>query len=72
MPLFTEREIIHMKDVKGLIQGVYMFQWITLGYLLAATVAAYCLAEAKRVDRRNPEGGVLGRGSYAADHWGVG
>ena len=39
-PLFTEREIIHMKDVKGLIHGVYMFQWITLGYLLAA-VAAY-------------------------------
>ena len=39
-PLFTEREIIHMKDVKGLIHGVYMWQWITLGYL-AASLAAY-------------------------------
>ncbi len=39
-PLFTEREIIHMKDVKGLIHGVYMWQWITLGYL-AAVLAAY-------------------------------
>ena len=38
VPLFTEREIIHMKDVKGLIRGVYMFQWITLGYLLATVV----------------------------------
>ncbi len=39
-PLFTEREIIHMKDVKGLIHGVYMWQWITMGYL-AAVLAAY-------------------------------
>lgn len=39
-PLFTEREIIHMKDVKGLIHGVYMWQWITLGYL-TASLAAY-------------------------------
>lgn len=39
-PLFTEREIIHMKDVKGLIRGVYTLQWITLGYLMSA-VAAY-------------------------------
>ena len=39
-PLFTEREIIHMQDVKGLIHGVYMFQWITLGYLLAAVAAS--------------------------------
>ena len=39
-PLYTEREIIHMKDVKGLIHGVYMWQWITLGYL-AASLATY-------------------------------
>ena len=32
--LFTQREIIHMKDVKGLVQGVYLWQWITLGYVL--------------------------------------
>ena len=39
-PLFTEREIIHMKDVKGLIHVVYMWQWISLGYL-AACMAGY-------------------------------
>ena len=42
-PLFTEREIVHMKDVKGLIHGVYMWQWITLGWLLAATVGYVAL-----------------------------
>ena len=52
-PLFTEREIIHMKDVKGLIQGVYMFQWITLGYMLAA-VGAYAWLR-----RREAIGGVV-------------
>ena len=39
-PLFTEREIIHMKDVKGLIHTVYLWQWISLGYL-AACMAGY-------------------------------
>ncbi|MFQ5933161.1 MAG: TIGR01906 family membrane protein [Dehalococcoidia bacterium] len=29
------REIDHMRDVKGLVQGVYMWQWITLGFVLA-------------------------------------
>ncbi len=33
--LFTQREIEHMRDVKGLVQGVYLWQWITLGYALA-------------------------------------
>ncbi|MEE9199506.1 MAG: TIGR01906 family membrane protein [Dehalococcoidia bacterium] len=33
--LFTRREIVHMRDVKGLVQGVYLLQWITLGYVLA-------------------------------------
>ena len=53
VPLFTEREIIHMKDVKGLIRGVYTFQWITLGYLLA-TVAAYAWLR-----RRDAIGGIV-------------
>ena len=41
--LFTQREIIHMKDVKSLIQKVYLLQWISLGYLLgyAALYAAF-------------------------------
>ena len=53
VPLFTEREIIHMKDVKGLIRGVYTFQWITLGYLLAA-VGAYAWLR-----RKEAIGGVV-------------
>ena len=60
VPLFTEREIIHMKDVKGLVQGVYMFQWITLGYLLAL-IAAY--AWLKRIVR-------LYRGIVRVGFWG--
>ena len=32
--LFTQREIIHIKDVKDLIQRVYLLQWISLGFLL--------------------------------------
>lgn len=37
--LFKQREIDHMKDVKGLVQGVYMWQWITLGFVVAYGIA---------------------------------
>ena len=57
-PLFTEREVLHMKDVKGLIHGVYMWQWITLGYL-AASIAAYVLLR-----RRDSMAGVVRVGSW--------
>ena len=33
--LFNQREVAHLKDVKGLIQLDYRLQWITLLYLLA-------------------------------------
>jgi len=29
-PLFNEREVIHMKDVKGLVNGLYLVQWLAL------------------------------------------
>ena len=32
--LFTEREIIHLKDVKGIVQFFYLLLWITLGYII--------------------------------------
>ncbi len=38
--LYKEREILHMRDVKRLIQGVYTLQLASLAYLLAFTVAA--------------------------------
>ena len=71
VPLFTEREIIHMKDVKGLIQGVYMFQWITLGYL-AALVTTYVWLR-----RKESIGGIVRVGFWggvadAADYRGAG
>lgn len=41
-PFFNEREVVHLKDVKGLLQGVNALRWATLGYLLA--FIAGCLA----------------------------
>ncbi|MEE9323995.1 MAG: DUF1461 domain-containing protein [Dehalococcoidia bacterium] len=32
--LFNQREIIHMKDVKGLVRGVYLWQVLSLLYIL--------------------------------------
>ncbi|MFQ5875916.1 MAG: TIGR01906 family membrane protein, partial [Dehalococcoidia bacterium] len=37
--LFTQREIVHMRDVKGLVQGVYLWQWVTFGYVMAYVIA---------------------------------
>ena len=34
LSLYTEREVLHMKDVKGLVRGVYAVQWLTGLYLL--------------------------------------
>ena len=36
--LFSEREIVHLKDVKGLIQLDYKVLWGSLGYIVAFTV----------------------------------
>jgi len=36
--LFTQRETLHMRDVKGLVRGVYLWQWVSLGYLLGYLV----------------------------------
>ena len=45
--LYNEREILHMKDVKGLVRGVYWVQEATGLYLLAFT--AFGLALYRRV-----------------------
>ena len=37
--MFKQREIDHMRDVKGLVRGVYLWQWITLGYVLGYGIA---------------------------------
>ena len=33
-PLYNSREVEHMRDVKGLIRGVYLVQWLTGAYLI--------------------------------------
>ena len=34
-PLYNSREVEHMRDVKGLIRGVYLVQWVIGVYLIA-------------------------------------
>ncbi len=41
--LFNQREITHMWDVKGLVRGVYLWQWISLGYILGYTLLGLAL-----------------------------
>jgi integral membrane protein (TIGR01906 family) len=41
--LYNEREIIHMKDVKGLVQGVYRVQEITGLYMLAFAAVGFII-----------------------------
>jgi integral membrane protein (TIGR01906 family) len=41
--LYNQREIAHMRDVKGLVQGVYLWQWLSLGFLLGATAIGFLL-----------------------------
>ena len=38
-PLYNEREVIHMRDVKGLVQGVFLTQQIAGGFLLVCVLA---------------------------------
>ena len=44
-PLFNQNELIHMRDVKGLVRGVYTVQLITGLYMVA--YAAFALAVAR-------------------------
>jgi integral membrane protein (TIGR01906 family) len=37
--LYNEREVLHMKDVKGLVKGVYLIQTLSGAYLAAFAVA---------------------------------
>ena len=40
--IYGEREVLHMRDVKGLVQGVYAVQYITAAYMaLFLAVAAW-------------------------------
>jgi integral membrane protein (TIGR01906 family) len=54
MPLYNQKELIHLEDVRGLISMLYGLQWVALGLL---AVAAALLIYA---DRRTGAGGALG------------
>ena len=54
-PLFNEREILHMRDVKGLVRGIYALQALSGVYLLgyaAVVLAAGRWRGAQAVARR--------------------
>ena len=66
--LFNNREILHMKDVKGLVQGVYTLQVFTGLYIAAFVVAGLALdwrAFAGRLPRYLEYGGFLTIGLVA-------
>ena len=39
--VFSEEEIIHLRDVRGLIQLCYIIQWTTLGYIILFIAAGF-------------------------------
>lgn len=49
-PLFNARELSHLADIKGLIQGVYTVQWISLGW--AITLSGFSLLAGRAPRRR--------------------
>ena len=60
--LFNNREILHMKDVKGLVQGVYTMQLLTALYIAAFVVGGLALGWrgfAGRLPRYLEYGGFL-------------
>ena len=60
--LFNNREILHMKDVKGLVQGVYTVQVLTGLYIAAFVIAGLALdwrGFGRRLTRYLEYGGLL-------------
>jgi integral membrane protein (TIGR01906 family) len=43
--LYNAKEVIHLRDVKGLVQGVYLIQEATVAYLVAFVLGVLLLAE---------------------------
>ena len=41
MDIFSEEAIIHLEDVRGLIQLCYIIQWSTLGYMIVFITAGF-------------------------------
>ena len=50
-PLFNENELIHMRDVKGLVRGVYTVQLITGVYMVAYAAVALAVLRGRGLQR---------------------
>ncbi len=46
-PLFNERELIHMRDVKGLVQGVALVRNVSLAWITAYVLVGFALNRRK-------------------------
>ena len=60
--LFNDREILHMKDVKQLVRGVYILAVVSALYLAAMTAIGFCLQRGRFVPdlaKRISWGGAL-------------
>ena len=58
--LFNEREIVHMKDVKGLVRGLGFWQQVTFWYLAGFAVVIALLWERRTALRRIAKGLLWG------------
>ena len=68
-PLFNQREIIHMRDVKGLVQGMYIVTYIAGGVLLGYMAWGFARDGRRFLQpafRRARTAGLLTIGSLAA------
>ena len=66
--LYNQREVIHLRDVKGLVQGVFRIQETAALFLLAYVIGGVALARGtfrKALARRLLLGGVLTLGALA-------
>ena len=46
--LFNEREIAHMRDVKSLVKGVYVVQWISFFIILLGIASGYFITKGNK------------------------
>lgn len=60
--LFSQREIDHLKDVKGIIQLFYLILWITLGYVVIYLAVGFIIRKRdflRPLMKRLFQGGIL-------------
>lgn len=69
MYVFSDDEIIHLRDVRGLIQLSYLIQWITLGCIVIFVAAGYMYKRRRlfsSLDKLVLTGSVAGLAALAA------